>query len=109
MSTGAVSAGPRRDRTTVRRALAAGALVWVVVGGPLLLAGLLGSDADRAALVAVLIGFVVGAFAAALWLLVAMLLDLWAGEPPGLRRALWTGATLAVALLSPFLLLAAGG
>jgi len=84
-------------------------LVAVVVGGPLLLAGLLGPDPDRAAVVAAVVGFVAGTFAAALWLLVAVALDLVAGEPPGARRALWTGAAVLVAVTSPFLLLAAGG
>ncbi len=109
MSATARGAPRDRDGTTLRRALAAGVLVAVLVGGPLLLAGLVGPDPDRAAVVAAVVGFVAGTFAAALWLLVAVALDLLAGEPPGARRALWTGAAVLVAVTSPFLLLAAGG
>jgi hypothetical protein len=98
--------GQDRDRRVVRRGFVAGGVVWVLVAGPLAVAA--GGD-DRAVLVAVLLGLTFGAFAASGWLLVAAILDLWVGEPPARRRVVWTAAATLLALISPFLLLAAGG
>jgi hypothetical protein len=102
-------AGGGRDRTTLRRALLAGAVAWAAVALPLLAAVLLGGGSAQMALTGVLLGFVIGACVAAGWLLFAAVLDLWVGEPPGRRRLVWTAAMTGVALLSPLLLLAAGG
>jgi Na+/melibiose symporter-like transporter len=97
-----------RDRTTLRRALAAGAIACVVVGLPLFAAAV-PRGGGRAGLVALLLGLTVGGIVASLWLLLAALLDLLAGHTPSDARLLWTLGVVLAAAASPVLLLAAGG
>ncbi|MDQ3343816.1 MAG: hypothetical protein M3425_02910 [Actinomycetota bacterium] len=90
-----------RDRTTVRRALRAGALAGGVVACALLLAVLLGPGGGAPA--AVMAGIAVGALVAAGWLLLGAVLDIFAGERVGATRWAWTAVTTVLALLGPFL------
>ena len=93
-----------RNRTTVRKALRAGALVALsiaVVGGALAAGGTMPLPAVFA------FAFAAGTFVAAVWLLLSFLLDLIAGEPPDRRRVLWTVGTVLLAMLGPFLLIGA--
>jgi hypothetical protein len=98
-----------RDRETVRRALRAGGLTWAVVGGLLVASVLYAGGDGRAGLAAVLLGMVFGGMVASGWLLVAAGLDLLADEPPSRRRAAWTVAVVVATMLSPVLVLGAGG
>jgi hypothetical protein len=100
---------PDRDRETVRRALRAGGLTWAVVGGLLVASVLYAGGDGRAGLAAVLLGMVFGGMVASGWLLVAAGLDLLADEPPSRRRAAWTVAVVVATMLSPVLVLGAGG
>lgn len=99
----------RRDRTTVRRALLAGAVTWAVVGLPLLLAVVVGGGQGRAGVVVVLLGLTLGGVVATGWMLLATLLDLVAGARPGGYRAVWLGATFLVTALLPVLVAGVGG
>ena len=98
-----------RDRTTLRRALVAGAVCAAAVGLPLLVAVVIGDGSGRAGLVAVLLGLTIGGLVASGWLLLAVLLDLLAGEPPSGTRLLLTLLVLLASAFAPLLLLAAGG
>jgi hypothetical protein len=98
-----------RDRTTLRRALAAGGIACAAVGLPFLLGVALGGGSGRAGVAAVLLGLTVGCIVGAGWLLLAVLLDLMAGEPPSGARLAWTLAAVLAAASCPALLLAAGG
>lgn len=96
-----------RDRTTVRRALRAGVVVWVLTGVPLV-AVVAGAEGDGAAgLVAVMMGLVVGSVVASAWLMLAAALDLLAHERPGRRRVLWTVGVVVFTFASPLLVVAA--
>ncbi len=99
----------QRDRVTLRRAFLAGGIVWAAVGLPLLLAVAVGGGSGNAGLAAVLLGLSLGGIVTAGWLLLAVFLDLLAGDPPSGARLLWTVAALVGAALCPVLLLAAGG
>ena len=91
-----------RNRTTVRRALRGGGVVGVVVFG-LALAFTASADIPLRAIVAT--GIAAGLFITAGWLLLSMLLDNIAGQPPDRRRTIWTVAMTVLAMLAPFLLL----
>ena len=95
---------PARDRETVRRALWAGAVVWLVAAAGLGVASVATRrtmPGETAALI-VAVALVVGGLAATLWLMLANVLDLFAGSPAGLRRWLWTaGILLVTALVVP--------
>lgn len=96
---------PDRNRTTVRRALRAGAalsLITLVLLSPT-------AFADNSPGIAVILfaALTAGGFATAGWLLLAALLDILAGEPLDRRRGAWTAAAVGWALLAPFLLLGA--
>ena len=91
-----------RNRTTVRRAVRAGAIGGAVAAGFMLILAVQSKVAGGAVLAAAIAGW--GVIAAA-WLLLAALLDVLAGEPPNLRRVVWTAVATLVAMLSPFLLL----
>jgi hypothetical protein len=95
---------PARDRETVRRALRAGAVVWLVAALGLGVASIVtrGTMAGETAALIVAVGLVIGGLAATLWLMLANVLDLFAGAPPGLRRWLWTaGILLFTAMVVP--------
>ena len=94
-----------RDRTTVRRGLRAGLVATLAVGLPLVGVTLL-RQAELAG-VALVSAIVVGILVAAGWLLLAVLLDVWAGEFPGVRRAVITGVFAVLALLGPYVVLIA--
>jgi hypothetical protein len=96
---------PDRNRTTVRKALRAGALVGVAV--MLVLAPTAFSADGPGGAVVVTAGFAAATLVTAGWLLLAAGLDLFAGEPMDLRRGLWTAAATLAAMLGPFLLLGA--
>lgn len=98
---------PDRERTTVRRGLVAGALVGVVTGSPLVVTVVRAGGDGATGLVAVMMGLVAGAVVASAWLVLAAVLDLLAGEPPGRRRALWTVGVVVFTLASPMLIVAA--
>lgn len=99
----------RRDRTTVRRALAAGAVMWALVGLPLLVAVVAGGGEGRAGVAVVLLGLTLGGAVATAWMLAATLLDLLAGGRPGVHRALWLIGTFLVTALLPVLVAGVGG
>ena len=93
-----------RNRTTERRALrAAGIVAGVVLGLGLVVVMSVGIPLRAAIATAV----VIGAFVGAAWLLLSMLLDTIAGDPPDRRRTWWTIALTALAMIGPFLLLSA--
>lgn len=96
-----------RDRVTVRRALIAGGVVWVLVGGPLIVGfAPVGGQASAAGM---LLGLVFGGLVASLWLLLAAAIDMGTGQPIGRRRMVWTAGVLVATMLSPLLVLGAGG
>lgn len=101
--------GAQRDRTTVRRALLAGALTSTVTGLPLLVAAVVGGQGGAVGLATVLLALTLGGMVASAWLLLGSILDVRAGERPGTRRLVWTAALVGVTLLSPLLLVAARG
>lgn len=95
---------PARDRETVRRALLAGAAVWTLTAAGLGLSSALsrGGIGAETALLLGAVAAVVGGLAATMWLMLANVLDLFAGHPAGLRRWLWTAGVLLVsAMLVP--------
>lgn len=101
--------GPR-DRTTIRRALIAGAVVWALVGGGLAALALADGLGARAAVANVVLGLPFGGVLATFWLWLANLLDVVAGEPPSRRRWLWAlASTLGLAFVVPLLLAASVG
>ena len=91
-----------RDRTTVRRALRAGAVAGAIAGASALAAAIAGEVPGGFVIAAVLAA---GSLVAAVWLLLAGLLDVFAGEPPSGRRVLWMVGVVLLAMLGPFLLL----
>jgi hypothetical protein len=95
-----------RDRRIVRRGLLAGGAVGVGLAA-LLGIGLAGAGAAAIAS-GLWLGLAVGGFVAAGWLLLALGLDLMAGDRPSGRRLAWTAGVSLVALILPFLALAAG-
>ncbi len=109
MSTAPARDRPARDRTTLRRGLLAGGIAWAGVAVPRVVAAALGGAGGRTGLAAVLLGLCCGGLVASGWLLLAVLLDTLAGEPPGARRLRWTAAVVALTACSPVLFLAAGG
>jgi uncharacterized membrane protein YozB (DUF420 family) len=94
-----------RNRTTVRRGVRAGLLVGV--GVMLLLVPAALSDDGPGGAVILSAGIAAGTFVAAVWLLLAAVLDTIAGERMNARRAVWTAATTVLALFGPFLLFGA--
>lgn len=96
-----------RDRVTVRRALIAGGVVWGLVGGPLVVG--LAPAGGQASAAGMLLGLVFAGLIASLWLLAAAGIDLWTGQPIGRRRVAWTAGVLVATMLSPLLVLGAGG
>lgn len=98
-----------RDRTTVRRALLAGTVAWGVVSLPLLVAVAVRGGSGQVGLAVVLLGLTVAGLVASAWLLLAVLLDLLAGEPPSAARLLITAGVVLLTGVAPVLFLAAGG
>ena len=93
-----------RNRTTVRRALRAGA----VVGASIFVLGvLLTAEGGIEVPIVIIAALSAATFANAGWLLVAYLLDVIAGDPPDGRRTAWTVASVVVAMFGPFVLLGA--
>ncbi|MDP8970594.1 MAG: hypothetical protein M3N52_08920 [Actinomycetota bacterium] len=99
----------QRDRTTVRRALRAGLVVWAICAGALLGAVLVAGAGGRFGLAAVLLGLTAGSLAASSWLLLSAALDLLAEQPPGRRRVAWTVTVVAFTVLSPVFVVGAQG
>lgn len=93
-----------RNRVTVRRAFRAGAVAAVVAGALMAILVVRDQAPGGAVIAAVIAAF--GLLSAA-WLLLAALLDVWAGQPPDLRRTLWTIAATLLAMVGPFLVLGA--
>lgn len=96
-----------RDRTTVRRALAAGAGVWAVLATVLVVLIMRAGGDGTAGFAAVVSALVVGSVVASAWLLLAALLDLLAGHTPGRYRVGWTVGVLVFTFFSPLLVLGA--
>jgi hypothetical protein len=94
---------PDRNRTTVRRALRAGLIAGVGVMVMLVPSSL--SDNAPGGAVVLSSGIAGGTLVTAVWLLLAAILDTFAGERISGRRALWTAAATVAALFGPFLLL----
>ncbi|HUH08838.1 MAG TPA: hypothetical protein VML96_13640 [Egibacteraceae bacterium] len=105
-SEAAAERAARRDATTVRRALTAGALSWALITGALSVVGVAGGGGLRAIGSAAVIALVLGSSIASAWLLLAAGLDLVAGEQLSRRRGAWTIGVVLFALLSPLLMLA---
>ena len=93
-----------RNRTTLRRAFRGAGVAGVVV---FVLGLVLTASADIPLRAVVATAIAVALFVAAGWLLLSMLLDTFAGDPPDRRRTLWTIAMTALAMFAPFLLLSA--
>jgi hypothetical protein len=91
-----------RNRTTVRRALRAGGVAAAITGISALGAALGGKVPGGFVVAAALAA---GSLVAAFWLLLAGLLDVFAGEPPNARRVLWMIGIVVLAMLGPFLML----
>lgn len=98
-----------RDRRIVRRALAAGAIVWAVLGGvlvaPALGAGLGGQEAAAMVFLALCFGLATSS----IWLLLALALDAYVGARIGRRRLVWTAGMVVCTMISPMLVLGAQG
>ena len=90
-----------RNRTTVRRALRAGGVVGAAAGVAALVAALAGTVPGGFVIAAALAA---GSLVAAFWLLLAGLLDVFAGEAPDRRRVLWMIGIVLLAMLGPFLM-----
>jgi len=96
--------GPR-DRTTVRRALGAGAAVWAACLALWTLLGVAGTPGLEHVPLYAALGAPFAGIAAALWLWLAILLDVLAGERPSRRRWLWAaGLTVVTAFVLPVML-----
>lgn len=102
---GPVAVSSDRDRTTVRRARRAGITVAGIVA-TLGAAVTITTGFPGGAVVAT-VALALGAFVAASWLLLAALLDILAGDPPGGRRWAWTVGVTLLAMLGPFFVVAA--
>jgi hypothetical protein len=98
-----------RDRRVVRRGLLAGGVVWAVLGVALAVSQTAAGGGGRGVLAGILLGLVLGLIVASGWLLLALLVDIIAGQVPTRRRVATSVAVLGAAMLSPLLLLAAGG
>jgi hypothetical protein len=90
----------------LRRALIAGAVTWMTVGGALGIGLAGGGGAASAAGVSA--GLVAGAFVATGWLLLALGSDVVAGTRPPRRRAVWTFVALLLTALAALLALSIG-
>lgn len=91
------------DRRTLGRALRAGIGTTLVLCA-IAAVGTVSSGGDGVVLaVWVTSAIVVGALVSSGWLVLALILDLIAGEVPSRRRVIWTAAVFAVAFLSPIL------
>lgn len=87
----------------MRRALAAGLVLWVAMASVLVGAVVRSGGDGAAGVVAVLAALVAGSLLSSAWLLLAAALDLAAGEPPSRRRTLWTVAVILFTFASPLL------
>lgn len=99
-----------RDRTTVRRALTAGGAVWAASVVVWALLGVAGGPGLEHIPMYVALGAPFAGIAAALWLWLATLLDVLAGDRPSRRRWLWAaGLTVVTAFVLPVMLSVAFG
>jgi hypothetical protein len=98
-----------RDALVVRRALRAGGLTWLVIGGLLLASVLNAGGGGQAGMAALLLGLVFAGVVTSAWLLLATVLDLLADDPPSRRRILFTAGVTLFTLLSPVLVAGARG
>jgi hypothetical protein len=97
-----------RDRRVLRRAAVAGGGAWALLSAALLLGALATRAGVRGVLLALTFGLTVGALVAAAWLVLAAVLDVVAGHPPGAGRLAWTVGVALFALASPVFVVAAG-
>ncbi|GEM_PF-3202106 len=104
---GRAAAPAAREARTLRRALLAGAVVWLAAGGALGVA-LAPAGGDASAL-GVLLGLALALVVASGWLLLAALLDLLAGQPVGRLRTAVTALLVLATVVVPLLIAAAGG
>lgn len=99
-----------RDRTTLRRGLCAGGVVWALASVALMVAGVAGGLNLVALPLQLALASPFGGIAACLWIWLATLLDVLAGEPPSRRRWLWAfGLTAFTAFMLPLALSASLG
>ena len=98
-----------RERRITRRAASAGVVVWAVATVIAFAVFTSAGGGGRAALLSVTMGLVVGALVTTTWLLLSVLLDLFAGIQPGRRRLWWTVGSFAFSFVSPALVLGAAG
>ena len=93
-----------RNRTTVRRAVRAGLIGAALAAAAM---GVLAASAKVPGSAILAAAIAAWGLVTAAWLLLAALLDVLAGDPPNLRRVVWTAVATLVAMLGPFLLLGA--
>ncbi|CAN5401181.1 hypothetical protein BH23ACT9_BH23ACT9_13470 [soil metagenome] len=91
------------DRRIVRRAQRAGIAVFAVLSVLTVAANAAFGGDGTAAAVWVASCAVVGTLVSCGWLVLALLLDLFAGQMPGRRRIIWTAAMFAAAFVAPIL------
>jgi hypothetical protein len=98
-----------RDARIVRRALWAGLVTWMMLAAGLILAVRVVGLGGREGLVVVMLALCLGSAVSSLWLLLALLLDGFAGERVGRQRQIWTVAVVIFTMASPMFVLSAQG
>lgn len=98
-----------RDARIVRRALWAGLATWAALAAGLILALRVVGLGGRAGLVVVMLALCLGSAVSSLWLLLAFLLDMFAGERVGRQRQIWTAAVVIFTMASPMFVLSVQG
>lgn len=98
-----------RDARIVRRALLAGLLTWTLLAAALLVPVVVSGLGGRAGLTVVMLALCFGAAVTSGWLVLALVLDLFADEQVGWRRLTWTVSVVLFTLASPMLVLGAQG
>ncbi|HUG86459.1 MAG TPA: hypothetical protein VMM13_17970 [Euzebya sp.] len=91
------------DRRTLGRALRAGVITTLVLAAIAVLANLAFGGDGVALAIWITSAIVVGALVSSGWLVLALILDLVAGEVPSRWRVAWTAVVFALAFVSPVL------
>ncbi len=81
----------------------------MLAAGLILAVRVVGGLGGREGLVVVMLALCLGSAVSSAWLLLALLLDTFAGERVGRRRLCWTAAVAIFTMASPMLVLAAQG
>lgn len=95
------------DARVIHRALIVGAGVTGAVSGILVAGVVLIGGTGALGVAAVLTGVTMGLLAAAAWLLLSILLDLFADRSPGPRRLWWAVGLAAAGFVAPVFILGA--